>query len=518
MKLPRRTLVQAAAGIGLAGLIVAAGLILVRQRTDTGVYIGVGVAAAGFVAALVLERERLTALARGRQARYGSNAVLAGAALLAILVLVNVVAFQNPKSWDLTEDSQYSLAPETIEALDRLSTDGRLIGFYSAERRDAQDAVRPLLQRYQEESGGKISYEFIDPRENPFLAQQYGVTRDATIVVDLGGASEVAPFASEQEITGALVRLANPGERTVVFLTGHGERDPQATDEAGYDQLRQALVAKNYTVETLSLLGSPRVPEGALAVIVAGPTAPMTQAEIDALRAYVDAGGSLVVLADPPVGTSLTPEGDLLGRYLADAWGVQLRNDVVVDLGSSMPLAAIAASYATHPVTDRLQSLATYFPSARSLALEAGGQTAAAGVPLVLTGANSWGETRLDDLAGQSRIEFNESEDTPGPLTVAATAEDFRTGSRLLVVGDSDFGANADFFGLGNGDLLVNGIDWAAGQENLISLTPKEITDRYVTPPSQGIMLLMGLVSVVLVPGSFLVLGISTWWTRRARG
>jgi ABC-type uncharacterized transport system involved in gliding motility auxiliary subunit len=502
--------------VGVVGLLTAIAVFLVRQQAEAAVYIGLVVAVAGFLGAMVLGRDWLRRAATGRQARYGLNALLAAGALLGILILLNVVVFQHPKSWDLTEDRQYSLAPETIAALKALKTDVRLIGFYSQQQADSRDALRPLLQQYQEESGGRVSVDFIDPRQQPFAAQEFGVTRDASLVVAMGSASEVTSSATEQEITGAIVRLSNPGSRVVYFLTGHGERDLQGSDELGYDQLRQTLEAKNYSVQELSLLITPKVPDDALAVVVAGPTAPLSPAEVDALSAYLDQGGGLVVLDDPPPAKTAGSTSDPLASYLATTWGLELRQDVIVDLSSSMPLAAIAASYATHPVTDKLKSLATYFPTSRSLAVTPS-DAATTRTELVLTGSNSWGETNLEGLSQKSSIEFNAGADTPGPLVVEATAEDSAKAARLVVVGDSDFGSNADFYGLGNGDLLVNSIDWAARQDALISLTPKETTQRFVTPPSREVLALVFVVGVLAIPAMFLILGLATWWGRRSK-
>ena len=49
------------------------------------------------------------------------------------------------------------------------------------------------------------------------------------------------------------------------------------------------------------------------------------------------------------------------------------------------------------------------------------------------------------------------------------------------MIGDSDFAAN-QWAGLQhNGDLFFNTIDWLAQDENLISIRPKEATDRHLT-------------------------------------
>jgi len=515
MNIRRRTLAIAAAVIGAVALLLALAVFLVRQQAEAAVYVGLAVAVAGFLGAMLLGRDWLVRASQGRQARYGLNALLGVGAMLGIVALVNLAAFNNPASVDLTEDRQFSLAPETIAALQTLDSDVRLIGFYTQEGYAARDAVRPLLQKYQEAGDGSVSVEYIDPREQPLLAQEYGVTRDS-VVVAMGPTSEVTPFASEQEITGAIIRLAHPGSRTVYFLTGHGERELQASDESGYDQARQALESKNYTVEDLSLLIAPQVPEDALAVVVAGAVEPLTAAEVDALADYMDAGGGLIVLSDPG---PLPPESqapDPLESYLASRWGIELRDDLIVDLSSSMPFAAIAASYAEHPATDRLQNLATYFPNSRSLAV-APSADGTSRTELVLTGTNSWGETDLDALTESNSAFPDDGIDVGGPLAVAATAQDSGASARVVVIGDSDFGANADFYGLGNGDLLTNSIDWAAGQDSLISLTPKETTQRFVTPPSREVLVLVFLLGVVAIPTLFLVLGVVTWLGRRSR-
>jgi ABC-type uncharacterized transport system involved in gliding motility auxiliary subunit len=100
---------------------------------------------------------------------------------------------------------------------------------------------------------------------------------------------------------------------------------------------------------------------------------------------------------------------------------------------------------------------------------------------------------------------------------LGVAVEDRTTGARLVVFGDSDFAANMFFYELANGDLLVNSIDWAAGQESLISLTPKPTTQRIVVPPSVQVTGLIILTSVVLIPGTIVVMGVYVWWQRRRR-
>ncbi len=516
MRIQRSLAIRIAYVLSLLGLVGAAGWYYYRQTVDRYVYLGLGIALAGVIAALVLDRQRVAQFFRGRQGRYGTNAAVASLALVGILAAANFVAYKNPKTWDLTEDSQYSLAPETRATLATLSVPVRLIGFYSSALSSSQDDIRPLLQQYLESGRGYVSYEFIDPRAQPLQADRYGVTRDGSLVVVMGAGSEVVQNPSEQEITGALVRLANPGQRKVYFLTGHGERDVQSTEADGYGDVRQALESKNYQVGTLNLLTDPAVPEDALALVIAGPTVPLSGSEVEAVRTYLGRGGAVVVMEEPTPGTRFEGVDDPLADAIAAEYGLKLNDDFAVDPNSMFSLGVpFAQSYGDHEITNRLQRLTSYFPTARSLAVVDLGKANLTQVPLVLTGANAWGETDFTALKASGSVEMNASADTHGPLTLAAEAEDSSTHARLVVFGDSDFATNQDYFQYANGDLLINSIDWAAGQESLISLTPKDTTQRFVVPPSRQTVLLIGLLSVVGIPGAVVGLGVSTFVRRR---
>ena len=515
MKIDRRLAVTISYIAALLGLVGGIGWYAYRGASDRYVTAGLGLAAVGTIAGLALDRQRVLRFFRGRQGRYGTNAVVASLALAGFLGIANFLAYKNPATWDWTEDAQYSLAPETRATLATLATPLRIIGFYSADYSASQDDVRPLLQQYVEAGRGYVSYEFVDPRQDPLQAEQYGIQRDASIVVLLGDGSEVLQSASEREITGAIVRLANPGQRKVYFLTGHGEREIQSAETNGFSSAREALESKNYEVATLDLLIDPTIPDDALAVIIAAPEVPMASSEIDVLRAYLSRGGSLVVLEEPTPGTRLEGVDDPLADELAATWGIRLRDDFVVDLNSSLPYFGIEAAYGQHAITDRLNNLRTYFPTARTLELaeSLGGNMTQ--TSLVQTASNSWGETDFEALLSQGAVSMDAGQDSAGPLTLAASAEDASTQARVVVFGDADFAANADYFQVGNGDLLINSIDWAAGQESLISLTPKETTQRFVVPPSRQVALLIALLTVVGIPGAVVALGVSTFVRRR---
>jgi ABC-type uncharacterized transport system involved in gliding motility auxiliary subunit len=509
----------AAAGylVAVVALLSTGAYYAVSRLLDPYVQLGLALTLVALMMAILLDPGLVRRALTGRQARYGGNAVVISLAFLGILAVVNYLAYANPVRADLTEDQDFSLAPETRLMLSELQAPAHLIGFYSPDSRGSQESLQPILDAYRIYSDGRVTYEFVDPVADPLAAREYGVTRDGSLVVAIGDASEVVAFPSEQEITSALVRLANPEDRKVYFLIGHGERDIEETGDNGFSEVRSALEAKNYDVATLNLLVDPQIPEDALAVVVAGPTLPLTAEEGQLLSTYLDGGGALVLLQQPRVETRFGDTADPLETYLSQSWGITPADDLVIEPRSQNFIFAIAFSYADHAITSRMQNLAAYFPAARSLTVTPLADASVSQTSLAFSSEYAWGETDLGFLDTQTQPEFDEANDAAGPLVLAAVAENPTAGSRVVVIGDSDFASNQYFYQLGNGDLIVNSIDWAAGQENLISLTPKPATQRLIVPPSTQVMALIVLTTVGLMPGSVVVLGVWVWWTRRRR-
>ncbi len=219
-------------GLYLAGLavLVSAGLYIVQREWNLTLQISLGLIVVGLAIFAILDPNRVRAALTGRQARYGSNALILSVAFIGILIVVNFLVFQNPKRWDLTADQQFTLAPETITILQQLPDKVLAQAFFSPQT-DPTTATK-LLDQYKFNGKGKFDYQFIDPVSNPVAAQQAKITRDGTVVLSMGGHQEQVTTVSEQEITGAMVRLINPEASTVYFLTGHGEYSPDDTGNA----------------------------------------------------------------------------------------------------------------------------------------------------------------------------------------------------------------------------------------------------------------------------------------------
>jgi ABC-type uncharacterized transport system involved in gliding motility auxiliary subunit len=87
-----------------------------------------------------------------------------------------------------------------------------------------------------------------------------------------------------------------------------------------------------------------------------------------------------------------------------------------------------------------------------------------------------------------------------------------------LVIGDSDFVSNGaiDPNRSGNQDFFLNGLNWLAEEEELVSIRPKTAPSRPVMlKPGQWTMIF--LIVVVAFPIAILSTGVAVAWSRRRK-
>jgi ABC-type uncharacterized transport system involved in gliding motility auxiliary subunit len=168
-------------------------------------------------------------------------------------------------------------------------------------------------------------------------------------------------------------------------------------------------------------------------------------------------------------------------------------------------------------ITQKMSTMGTGFQSARSVTTDDAVGADYTKTKLILTVDQSWGETDLISVQNNS-MELDQGSDLIGPVSLGVVAEGTSNNARLVVYGDSDFASNAYVGFYGNSDMIINSIDWAAKEENLISLTAKEKVNRTLVQPQPYTMGLILLGSLVILPGLVLVAGVSSWLVRRRQG
>jgi ABC-type uncharacterized transport system involved in gliding motility auxiliary subunit len=378
-------------------------------------------------------------------------------------------------------------------------------------------AAEQLLLDFKAGGKGKFDYQFVDPDLNPVEARNAGITGDGKILLKMGERQEIVPVATEQELLRGLLRLLNPDERTVYFLSGHGEYDTETTSQRAVTHALNSLYGKNYTALPLNLIAENAIPSDALALIIVGATEPLSEEEIALLDAYLADGGGLVALIDPTPLSNLPAAEDRLAAYLGETWGISPQDDLVVDPSSNPPSDVVAYRYADHPITEKMNKIVAYFPFVRSVQTEEKEELIQ--VPLVWTIDRAWGETDFSALEAEGEpVAFDETEDLAGPLALAVAAEDPATNGRVVVFGNAVFAGDEAFDAYGNGDLFINAIDWVAEQEDLLNLTPRKQVERVFLAPNDFQLITLLLGSVCLLPGAMVLGGFLAWMKRKKRG
>jgi ABC-type uncharacterized transport system involved in gliding motility auxiliary subunit len=471
---------------------------------------------------------------RHRQARYGALAGVGVLVVLGILVAVNYLSVRRNTRWDLTANKQYSLSDQTVKLLQGLTAP---VKFYVFDQETNFDRFRPRLDSYAY-SSKQVEVEYVDADRRPVQTKQYNVEAYGTVVLEYMGRTERVTSDSEQDLTNALIKLLNPSQRKVYFLSGHGEKDPSNSERGGYSSISDALKRDNYQFDKL-ILAQQELPADATLIVIAGPRTDLLPGEADMLKAYLAKGGHLLVMIDPPENDG-APTPVLEG--ILKEWSIVAGNDVVVDasgvgqlLGTDASV-PVAAKYSSHPITNGF-SVLTAYPLARSITAETGGPSGRSPQTIIETSPRSWAETNVKELRASGKVEMDEkSGDKPGPISIGvavsapvaappaadaskekkpAEGEDApKPETRMVVVGDSDFATNAALGIQGNRDIFMNSVNWLAQQENLIAIRPRDAADRRITLTATAATG-MFWISIVLIPAIVLGTGVFTWWRRR---
>jgi ABC-type uncharacterized transport system involved in gliding motility auxiliary subunit len=445
---------------------------------------------------------------KARQTRYGAFVALYLIVILAIVIGANWLADHRNKTFDVTANKQYTLSDETKKVTGNLKKN---VTVYYFDKSDSYDRARDMLDRYKNLSS-HIVVEYVDPDKKPDVARVEGMHNYGDIIVDNGTKKETAKGLTEEELTGALVRVSKSGARAACFVNGSGEHTLDDTGREGYSAFKDALEKNNYKTQTISLIQTPGIPKDCNVVIVAGPKRDYLQPVIDAIKAYVDGGGRLIVDFDPVLNLPDQKLGETPNlSALVSNWGVMPNGDVILDLSSASRLfgqsSPVVGSYGQHAIVRVMGDNASVFPLSRSLEVKAPAETLFSSSDDSYSLTNPKLPIKEADLATARKGPF--------VLGAAATVGSGATQGRVVVVGSSNWMENLMFSApVANRDLALNMMNWLTSDEDLISIRPKAPEDRRLQVTGSGLRIIF-LTSVVFLPLIVIFSGVSVWFKRR---
>jgi len=457
---------------------------------------GVALAAIGAVIVLVTiiwNRDEVAEWIRDPRGVFAVTTGISVAVLAAVLVMLNIAVSYRPWSIDLTASGRNQVGKGTRALLQRLDTPVSLQQF----GRTPDPTVDQLLQGFARESR-QLRVEFVDVDRDRATAARYGVVKLGTVVAVSGEKFRKVEDANEQALVTAVLQVSTDVERTVCFVTGHGERGLADEGGGGLSQLAATLQASSYLTERISLLED-AVPPACAVLVVAGPRQELSAGELARLQTYFASRGRIALLVEPEPAASLA-------EWLSPIGIVPGPGSVIDTSGAGQsvgggPRTPLALRYVDHPVTRGFE-IATMYSGARPLqvieAPEFGGRPTA----LAQTGPRSFA-TSGDD----SELAFRQGRDTPGPLTLAA-ATSFgapakpEDDARLAVFGDSDFVSNAFIRRQGNRDFFLRSLAWLMGEQDatIVSVDDRENRRVELTEAMRAWMYIVNLGALPLVP------------------
>ncbi|MSP12738.1 MAG: hypothetical protein EXR62_07240 [Chloroflexi bacterium] len=507
--------------IGVVLVVAAVGLwAVLREMTilsEILLVVGIVMVAASALSQPQGIRQVLT----GRAMRYGSNAVILSVAFIAIIGLLTFLSERHYKRSDLTENKLYSLSDQTVKILSGIKQPIQVTIFHTP---NDSPGVIDLIKEYHDKQP-LITYKLIDPDTSPAEAQAFGNPAAGTLVFASGDQHFDKAVFDEQGITSGILAVTQPNKKGIYFLTGHNERSLDDSGPTGISTLKSGLVAQNYTVGAISFVVTDTLPADMNVLVIANPMRELTSQEQKTISDYLNQGGRVLMMQDSflALQAGQRPANDIGLNAILAPWQLSFRNDVIIDVSSSLPndpsSPAVGDITQGFPFPELTRGVGiVVFPLSRSIQ-QTDPKTTPEGEKINVmaqTSPNSWGETHIDKNLG-----FDQGEDVKGPLALGVVAERTVQGNdakkiRIALIGNSTFATNQLVGSIpGNGDMVLNTINWLAEEEQLISIGPKTPTARTLLGLTNQNLQVIWLSSIIFLPLTMLAAGAIVWWRRR---
>ncbi len=293
-----------------------------------------------------------------------------------------------------------------------------------------------------------------------------------------GKSSKLRTFAdimvvpSEQEIAAALKRLIVSPPK-IAFLSGHNERNIEMVEARHYKNFankvndRGALINQGFDVKSVSIDSLEKL-EPVQLLVIADPTLNYTPDEIAKIKNYINAGGNLMVAAEPGKQVQLNTLLSSTGIGFMEGTLLQENNDFESDyiIGH---LSGAVSNYSVD--LKNMYNGKSKFIMPKAVGIYYTTSTYSI-TPIMLTDKSvSW--NRIGEISRDSgKVLFNPSlgdNKKSIPTIVSAIRKVGNKEQRIVVMGDADLISNAEMERIGshynNYDLGIEMFSWLCGQQ-----------------------------------------------------
>ena len=513
-------------------LIILSGARFVLGAWHPILYIFLALFILSLIASLVFDYKLYLQILSIKTAQKGLSL---GWSLVLLIVFLGAFSYfgkRFDKTFDFTSEKLNSLSEQSQTALQNIKSPLIFYIFYKGDKiqdqiRAVQQELKAVLGLYKQENS-KVQLVFVDAYKQPLKAEEY--------LSDLHDKEQESLFVfvsyedrkirvsipfQEEQLTSAVIQAQKREFKEILFLTGHGERKLESEEPGGLKALNQSLKDSGFTLKEWSFLqqGAPKSPPALTAVI--GPRQNFIDLEKQWLKDYLSKGGRLFLALDPKESHNLT---DFLKDY-----GLIYKDDFVLSqlslLYRSNLLTAFGLSFdPQHPITQKLSpQRPAVFDRASSLELDSKFLDRFEYSFIVRTGEKSLSAPKLEKAEVLLKKLVQPSNLGIFNLALLVQAKNKEQEKeekkedklfKLAVFGDSDFLSNAGFATGSNKDLALNSFVYLAGEEELVSIRPKQPKGTKINLKSYQEMIL--ILAYIALPLIFLITGLFIWYNRRS--
>jgi hypothetical protein len=316
-------------------------------------------------------------------------------------------------------------------------------------------------------------------------------------------------FLGELLFTAALLDVTNPKPMKAYFLQGHGEHQIDSGDQnVGYAKFASLLQQNYIQVQHLVLLGTNQVPMDCNLLVIAGPTGPIPEFELEKIDQYLDQGGRLLALFNYATAGKPTGLEGILRK-----WKVNVGPGVIRDPDNTATgYDVVVTSFTKHPVVNPLLGERLHLQMPRPVGA-AETKSGPADGPKVENLAYTGAKSRIsgsDQIKEQSFPIMAAVE--KGTIKGVITE---RGATRMLIVGDSIFLANRQLDSAANRDFAGYAANWLLDRTQLLEgVGPRKVTE-YRIIMSRAQLLRLECLLLGGMPGAVLLVGSLVWFRRR---
>jgi len=518
-----------------------------------------------------------------RQRRRRGNAVFEILIVVAIIALLNLLSLRFFTRADLSEGKLFSVSESTKQVVRDLDDIVNIKVYFSKALPPYLTThireIKDLLSEYRAYGGRNVVVVWEDPADDPEMAQRVQgmgippvqlniVAKDKAEVmtVYLGMAvlfedrQEVIPVVQssanlEYELTSAILKVSNKEQKTIGFLTGHGEPDINE----GLETVRKAL-EKQYVVRPVEIVPGAALPVDVNTLVIVGSTG-ITDWDRFAIDQFVMKGGQVFFLlnrVDVPEGSLTAAPAETGLETLLAHYGAMLNPDMVVDV--SCGNATFSTGYMRYtlpyplwpkvvktgfdkdsPITNQLEQ--AVFPWTSSIDITRGEDAFTEKVVLARSTERAWSELGQFDLNPQRQfIPLS----TPGERNLAVllggSFDSYFSGreipvhadtagmwqgepvlkspeTRIVVIGNARM-IGSDFIAQypENRIFFMNIVDWLTLGESLIGIRSRTVTSRPLKEVGEGGKATIRFLCTFGIPIILIIWGLLRRYTRRSRG